>query len=329
VEEALERGDALRVECNAPMVPGAFPIPPKPQPEPVPGQPSCRVVGPIKRQCIPSPVTGQPIEVGLVRILFIVPVTVIIINETVGVELCRFTVPVRFSDDVVLCLPKPLNETNVLCRIIDIECNATGLIFDGEVEIEVNICKEVQVEAEVKLEVLAKFCQPRGPFEIPPQQFSCPPRVDFPPQCDFFPIPNCDCQGSVHATNPGVTVQLDPTVTAVGTVCINSDICPNCNPSASSLRLEFKDTTPPNNSFVFNATEINAPTCIGTPPTTLIVTGRGTRNDGEILNFSLTLNAAGTYSIVLTNLAGVQVFSSGTLAAPVIVRDCQRLPYPI
>ena len=63
-----------------------------------------------------------------------------------------------------------------------------------------DICFEVQVEAEVKLEVLAKFCFPReNDIEIPTSGV-CPP-FEWPEQCNFFPRDNCDCQAFVD-TDP-------------------------------------------------------------------------------------------------------------------------------
>ncbi|MBA4494339.1 hypothetical protein ACFO25_05360 [Paenactinomyces guangxiensis] len=359
VEAALQNGDALRVDVSCPAGTGTFPLLPKPQPEPVPGQPSCRVVQPIRRITIPSPVTGTPVEVAIVRILFLVPVTISIFNETAPTptQICPpFVVPVRFSDDVVLCLPQPLNEENILCRITEVNCSATGLIFDGEVEIEVSICKEVQVEAEVKLEVLAKFCQPRGPITLPEQPpFVCPPRVDFPPQCDFFPVQNCDCQGSVHATNENLAVIIGTGAipTDTGTARIDAEICPNCSLAGSTLTFQFTDTpsappyveAPGDQSFTFTATQFNQPTCLlpAVGNLVLTVTGQGivTFPNGtqQPTTFSLTLvetplGLSDTYILTLTDFAGAQLFATvpGGVLVPdstLIVRDCLRLPYPV
>ncbi|MCG6197634.1 hypothetical protein H1215_10685, partial [Anoxybacillus sp. LAT_38] len=94
--------------------------------------------------------------------------------------------------------------------------------------------KEIQVEAEVKLEVLAKFCAPRPndipvPTPSPGPGFRCPPIV-FPPQCPtIFPRANCDCQATANTLITGVPVSLGlPPLapTEIGTVQLIADICP-------------------------------------------------------------------------------------------------------
>jgi hypothetical protein len=93
----------------------------------------------------------------------------------------------------VLCFPDTFDESNLRCRILILEYDLFDFIpptdcSDGSITLELVVCKEVQVQAEVKLEVEAKFCQP------------CPP-INFPQLCDIFPIHNCDCQGDVYSSN--------------------------------------------------------------------------------------------------------------------------------
>lgn len=270
VEELIEQGIPLRIDIVEPTIPPVFPIFCGPR-SPQPGA-SCSVLS-FRRTQIPGP-TGELVDVAVVRLLFSITVTVIIVREDTGVEVCRFDASIQLDDEVVLCLPEPLNETNIRCRIIEIDVVSTGIIFDGLVELDVALCKEVQVEADVKLEVLAKFCQPRGPIPVPNGfEFPCPPRVDFPPQCPtLFPLQNCDCQGAVVATNQNVIVSLGAQGTDVGTTNINADICPNCSPTGSTLFFQFVDTDPEytvgDQSFTFQAAgeqQIEPPTCFITP----------------------------------------------------------------
>ena len=84
-------------------------------------------------------------------------------------------------------------------RIISLNSDTTYIetgVPDLGLRAMMDICFEVQVEAEVKLEVLAKFCFPReNDIEIP-TYVECP-TFEWPEQCDFFPRENCDCQAFV------------------------------------------------------------------------------------------------------------------------------------
>lgn len=76
-----------------------------------------------------------------------------------GVPLCSFDVPVSFVDDVILCFPQG---TDINCTIFDVQCKVLlNEVLGNVVMLEVVMCKDVQVEAEVKVEIEAKFCGPR------------------------------------------------------------------------------------------------------------------------------------------------------------------------
>ncbi|MED4586760.1 hypothetical protein P9578_28805, partial [Brevibacillus choshinensis] len=188
VDAAIRAGQNITIQCVEPIVPPTFPLIPKPQPTQSLDF-SCTVIG-IRRENII--VNGNIVRVGIVRFLF--GATLLIRVFANGTLLCEFPATIQFDDEIVLCLPEPLDESNILCRITAVECNPIGnVLLGGMVELEVTICKEIQVEAEVKLEVLAKFCSPRSiiPVPAPTPSFVCPPIV-FPPQCpDFFPRRNC------------------------------------------------------------------------------------------------------------------------------------------
>ena len=74
-------------------------------------------------------------------------------------------------------------------RIISLNSDTNYIetgVPDLGLRVMLDICFEVQVEAEVKLEVLAKFCYPReNDIEIP-TYVACP-TFEWPEQCDFFP----------------------------------------------------------------------------------------------------------------------------------------------
>jgi hypothetical protein len=97
-----------------------------------------------------------------------------------NVPLCHFDVPINFVKEVVLCFPEG---TDINCRIFDIQCR---VLIDEElgnmVILEVVMCKDVQVEADVKMEIEADFCGPRKliPMEEKPIECTFP---TFPKQC--------------------------------------------------------------------------------------------------------------------------------------------------
>jgi len=313
--------------------------------EPVSPAPTCSVVG-IRRENIV--VGGTTVRVGVVHFVFGATVQLTVFAD--GTPLCTFATTVQFDQEVVLCLPEPLDEDNIVCRISALECNPSGsVLLGGMVQLDVIVCVEIQVEAEVKLEVLAKFCSPRPnsiPVPSPTPSFRCPPIV-FPPQCPpIFPVRNCDCQASVNALIPGVGVSLGiPLTLATGTVQLIADICPSCDPSSSSFTFNFfdnilPDVIPGDQSFSFSPTSISSPTCISVLPGLAIllgltVTGTGVRTftstgAQEILTYSLTLaeTALGLPDIILltlTDQSGVLIFTATITVVPdeqLLVRDC-------
>jgi hypothetical protein len=361
VDAALAAGNVLRIECVEPDVPPVFPLIPKPQLTPAPGTEfRCDVIS-IRRPVTVN-VNGRLVEAAVVRVLFTVTLTVAIFDETTGTELCRFPVIVRFDDEFVLCVPEPLGRENILCRITAIDCTPTLNVLLGDmIELEVTICKEIQVEAEVKLEVLAKFCQPRPIIPLPPERgFECPP-FNFPPQCpDLFPVPNCDCQAVVNTLVTGATVDILG-VPEVGTVQLIADICPNCNPGASTFSFTFFDTTPlptttpvpvpepdipGDQSFTLRPVSISPPTCLVQDiagivgALTATVTGTAVRTFTatglqEQVSYTLTLvenpvpGLPDAFILTLTDTSGVTIFSATVALVPdaeLTIQDCVTFP---
>lgn len=329
VDAAIRAGQEITISCVEPIAPA----------------PTCNVVS-IRRENII--VSGTTVRVGVVRFVF--GATVIVRVFADSTPLCEFSTTVQFDQEVVLCLPEPLDENNIVCRISAIECNPVGnVLLGGMVQLDVIVCVEIQVEAEVKLEVLAKFCSPRPnsiPVPSPTPSFRCPP-ITFPPQCPpIFPVANCDCQASVNALVPSVAVSIGiPLAAAVGTIQLIADICPVCDPSSSSFTFNFFDNVLPDvpagdQSFSFSPTSISSPTCITVLPglaivSGLIVTGTGVRtftSTGvqDTLTYSLTLAETGlglpdAIILTLTDAAGVLVFSATVTVVPdeqLLVADC-------
>jgi len=349
VNAAIQAGQNITIQCAAPVTPPTFPIIPTPQPTGTLAPDfDCSVVS-IRRETIN--VNGVPVRVGIVRFLFSATVFITILAD--GTVICpAFPATIQFDEEFVLCLPEPLDENNILCRITDIECvpNQTVLL-GGMVELEVTICKEIQVEAEVKLEVLAKFCQPRPIIPVPtPSPFRCPPIV-FPPQCPpLFPLANCDCQGTANILNSNVSVFFNGLVDN-GTEVLFADICPTCNPGGSTLSYTFFDTlpsptspddTPGNQSFEFTATSVDSPICTALPDggIQLFVTATGVRRftetgTEETLFAELTLEevandlAPDRFRLRLLTAGGQQVFDTGIRPVDdrfIRVQDCITFP---
>nr|WP_311282636.1 HYR domain-containing protein [Peribacillus simplex] len=139
------------------------------------------------RRCdvLPGPRPAPNVPDGrIVTISFHVRIRIEFFCE--GVPLCSFDVPVNFLDDVILCFPQG---TDINCTIFDVQCKVLlNEVLGNVVMLEVVMCKDVQVEAEVKIEVEAKFCGPRQPIPIEEQLTVCT-FPTFPQQCpDIFPI---------------------------------------------------------------------------------------------------------------------------------------------
>ena len=235
---------------------------------------------------------------------------------------CNFVVPVSFMDDVILCFPEG---TVINCNIFDVTCTVVlNQMLGNMVVIDVVMCKDVQVEAEVKLEVEAKFCGPRPVVPIQEEEFVCPP-IAFPAQCpSFFPEQNCQCQGAADFTGFTATgVQVVEAISGGSVVPGQLDfaalICDQCDRSNSSIVVRFIEeptgtaTPAPGNeidrSFTFRALQFNQPSC--TPPGTLTVSGTGFLTiDGELQeNAEFTLTITGTTALLhIVGSFGDEVF---------------------
>ncbi|WP_149453990.1 hypothetical protein [Pasteuria penetrans] len=334
IESLLVEGVPIRVDVIQPPIPPKFPI--SCGPPAVQANISCSVIPPIRHIQIASPVNGRPIDVALVRFLFVVNATIVLTREDTDAEICRFEASTQLDDDIILCLPKPLDESNIRCRVIELSICPSGVIFDGLVELSVQLCKEIQVEADVKLEVMGRFCHPRPPIipEFTPR-CSCLPEMEFPKQCpDIFPRPDASCQGAVNSSDEGVNIQLPDKSTGSGSACINAEICSNCNPVSTNIFFRFTADSSCNNaqSFVFESQLLEALGCfssiseidafiasLGLPPALFPIPGF-TINPGSI---ALAAQGHGALSPII---------GSAPLASYVLLlvqNACPAIPSPV
>ncbi|TYR76066.1 hypothetical protein FZC79_07895 [Rossellomorea vietnamensis] len=302
----------LTVECEAPTVGGFFPLDHTPDPT---GNVSCVVSANIVRN------DDLAEGLGIIKVIITVRPLITVMDDT-GATICSFRPTISTSRQLVVCIPEELTNDNAMCRVISLGCDVNYNEFanpDLGLQVTLDICFDVQIEAEVKLEIEGKFCFPRAnDIEIPTNGF-CPP-FEYPQQCPtVFPEPNCECQGDVSAmdTNVAITVGGTPTTNPLNTATINATICDNCNLDYSSLVFNFLDqrvlVDPTlNRSFMFVAdpNEFEPETFVCTP-TTLTVSGEGTfmptvGADDPNATFTLLLDAAANeYTFTVTSTSGV------------------------
>ncbi|MDD9147256.1 hypothetical protein OYT88_01665 [Sporolactobacillus sp. CQH2019] len=177
IEEALEdpHRRPLRITVKTPKIPPLFPL--GGDSEGTAGEGFyCEQIG-EKRQVTVS-VSGKLVEAELVDLLFTSDISVLVLDRQ-GKTIVQQQTNVSILESFVLCYP---DGTDLLCRVSKIWSRVSGgsLILNGPfkptVKLEVILCVDVQVEAEVKLEVLAKYSDPRGNDIKPPKEEEhCPP----------------------------------------------------------------------------------------------------------------------------------------------------------
>ena len=278
----------------------------------------------------------------IVTLAFHVLIRVQFLCNDTPLPCCNFVVPVSFVDDVILCFPEG---TVINCNIFDVTCTVVlNQMLGNMVVIDVVMCKDVQVEAEVKLEVEAKFCGPRPVVPIQEEEFVCPP-ITFPEQCpSFFPEQNCLCQGAADFTGftaTGVIVGIDDVISPIpvpGQLDFAALVCDQCDLGNSSIVARFIEeptgtATPApgqeiGRSFTFRALQFNQPDC--TPAGTLTVTGTGflTVDGGLQDNASFFLTITGTTALLQilsgSALVGIILSPTTTPGAVTEVGPCSR-----
>lgn len=311
---------------------------------------------------VPANIPGVP-GARIVTLAFHVHIQIEFLCD--GDPICDFIVPVSFVDDVVLCRPEGTRiDLDPETIIFDVQCQVLLNQMLGEmVVIDVIVCKNIQVLADVTLEVQAKFCGPRDNIPMPEQELVCPPFPRFPEQCPtLFPPTNCLCQGVAEFTGQAtITVFEGITTTppfggpATGLLDLSAIVCDTCNPDGSSLQVNFLESVGPTpspsplptpsvdseQSFTFVAIDFTQPECITTGGvlTGLTVTGQGviTPSGGvpENATFTLTLtdiDAPTGADAVILNITGTTTTVAISLTEvtnpglDVEVDDCDRFP---
>ncbi|MDF2681534.1 MAG: hypothetical protein K0R47_2724 [Brevibacillus sp.] len=155
LQEALDAGQEIYVQCLDPFSPTRSK-----------DRSCCALPSPHKTKIN---VRGNMVPVGIVSTLFQTNVTLFFFAD------CRllfdFSPTIQMEHEIVVCLPEPLDEKNILCRIATGECLPfTGFLANGMIELELFLCQEIIVEAHVQLELMAKNGTPRlHPFPVRPR----------------------------------------------------------------------------------------------------------------------------------------------------------------
>jgi hypothetical protein len=289
---------------------------------------------------------GNP---GRVLIIWTVPVLVTILID--GEAECSFTVRTQFTDEIMLCVPTGITNANLNVRATQVICSTGGVLmgpdpFGPMIPLKVVLCKDVQVEFPVKLEVLAKFCFPRpNNIRVPEEKLRCDLNLlEFPRQCPgLFPVDNCECQATALARNEDTDATFGTgasTDIVTGLSTLRAEICQECSLADSTFTYSFTDTevgpTPaptatgfqPDFSFTFNPTSIDRVTC---GDDALTAVGEGTRFfDGvpEQLFYELQIftGLVGPitegFRLILRNTANAVIFDSGVVEALVEFGEC-------
>ncbi|OXS56020.1 hypothetical protein B0G93_1245 [Bacillus sp. V-88] len=286
---------------------------------------------------------GNP---GKVLIVWTVPVDVTILIN--GVAECSFTVRTQFTDEIMLCVPVGITNDNLNIRATQVIATSGGVLmgpdpFGPMIPLKVVLCKDVQVEYPVKLEVLAKFCFPRpNNIPVPEERLQCDlSLLEFPRQCPgLFPVANCECQATALARNEDTIATFGSGGTAdevTGLSTLRAEICQECSLADSTWSYSFTDTevgpTPaptatgfqPDFSFTFDPSSIDRVTC---GDDALTAVGEGIRYfDGapEQLFYELQIFDAPTegFRLILRNTANVVIFDSGVVDALVEFGECE------
>ncbi|KMY61023.1 hypothetical protein TGS27_1047 [Geobacillus stearothermophilus] len=127
--------------------------------------------------------SGETVTLQKVKALVKGHVVVQIVSPT-GTVICQSApIPFATAQTFILCAPEG---TQLNCHISFFECDTSLVCTDNftQLDVSITLCLEVQVEADVKIEVEARFCQPREELA----EATLCPTTKFPPQCpDVFP----------------------------------------------------------------------------------------------------------------------------------------------
>ncbi|MBA2874959.1 BMQ_0737 family morphogenetic spore coat protein [Thermaerobacillus caldiproteolyticus] len=127
--------------------------------------------------------SGERVTLQKVKALVKGHVVVQILNANGQVVCESDPIPFATAQTFILCAPEG---TILDCHISFFECDASLVCTHNfsQLDVSVTLCLEVQMEADVKIEVEARFCDPRE--EI--LEATLCPTNKFPPQCpEVFP----------------------------------------------------------------------------------------------------------------------------------------------
>jgi len=129
---------------------------------------------------------GDEVTLQKVKVLVKGFVTVEILDANDNVICESKPIPFATAQTFILCAPEG---TELDCHINFFECDATLVCTDvfSQLDVSITFCLDVQMEANVKLEVEAKICRPRD--ELTEAINVCDNVDKFPPQCpEIFPV---------------------------------------------------------------------------------------------------------------------------------------------
>lgn len=317
IEEALDDPSRrpLRLVTKVPKTPPAFPLTGETtEAAACPELYLCEQVG--DKRDVTVALNGGFAEAQLVELLFTTDIKVQVVDRN-GVIVVEQLVNASVFESFVLCYP---DGTDLYCRITKIFARIpTGTVLLNSPSptsfvVDITFCVDIQVEAEVKLEVLAKFCSPReNDLNAEESEGEMCPEVVFPQQCpDIYPRPGCLCRS--RGTASGLTCEEDG-ATETGRATISVEICPNYNLSGSRFQLSLNDTG-------YTATEFTQETLSCDEYAgglRLTVSGRGIMDaSGEQYQFNLAIvetEHGNQFEVELIDRAGTKVFTTGVVKA--------------
>jgi hypothetical protein len=332
IEKAMEDPSRrpLRIVCKTPKTPPLFPLNQDEEGNKCHSESFiCEQVG--EKRDVTVSTNGGFADAQLVELLFSTDVKVQVVDRH-GHVVTDIGVNASVFESFVLCYP---DGTDLFCKVTKIFCripSGTVLLNSPAPEsftLDITFCIDIQVEAEVKLEVFAKFCSPRDNDLIAPDVADqCPP-IQFPQQCpDIYPRPNCDC--AVEGEASGLT---GSSATEQGRLAVLANICPNCSITNSELRFSFNDTDTTDGQTDFNFTAIDfdqdtlqCDDCKG--GLKLMVSGTGRLSTGEVLDFNFAAvdsRYGDQFQVQLIGSDGIPTFDSGIVnvdEGDLEVEDC-------
>lgn len=135
-------------------------------------------------------IDGVDTSIGCAQILKTVTLNISVLNlGTLAVPiipptlLTSFVSTLQFFERAGVCFPDEFTADNIVSQVKSAEAiSLTSFPVDGQFIFQILVCQDLQVETEVKLEVLGRFCTPRD------NNIDCNPAlgcaaITFPRQC--------------------------------------------------------------------------------------------------------------------------------------------------